>query len=130
MDGRGFGGTRSRGVRRLVALGLAATLTLAMPADAMAATFRVKAVKGNVWRPKHTYIGKGDRVVWRNRDAKRHDLTAFGKGWRKSVTLDPGERTGFRFGKTGTFTYRCVRHSAMVGKKCKGMCGFVHVFTK
>jgi plastocyanin len=92
----------------------------------MAATSKVRA-KGERWRPKHTYVGRGDRVRWTNPTNKVHDLKAYGGGWSFSKILDPGERATRRFRQRGTFKYRCVRHSGIVGGKCQGMCGLIHV---
>lgn len=116
---------------RVLSTALAATLALSLtgvgtPASAATAVVKAKGSK-NKWRPVHTYIAKGDKVSWRNRSTRVHDVTAWGGGWRFSRVLSPGERAGRRFKKRRTYRYRCVRHSAIVNNRCQGMCGFVHV---
>ena len=106
---------------------LAGTLLLVSAEPGLAKTYTVKATASDQWRKTHTYIGKGDRVIWKNPDSEDHDVTAYGGGWKLNETLSPGESVKKRFRKKGTFRYRCQLHSALVGGKCQGMCGFVHV---
>lgn len=110
----------------MVALVLVVVLVVA--GVAFAETFKVKAKAGDKWGPVHTYIGKGDKVVWTNPTDKTHDISSIGD-WEFSDTLKSGEQGSKKFTQTGTFRYRCARHSAMVDGKCQGMCGIVHVFT-
>ena len=112
--------------RRLLAVVVGMALVLSLAGIATGATSRVRA-KGERWRPKHDYIGRGDRVRWTNPTNQVHDLKAYGGGWSFSKILDPGERATRRFRQRGTFKYRCVRHSGIVGGKCQGMCGLIHV---
>lgn len=109
---------------------LTAVLLVSFGGVGLAKTYRVKARANDTWRKVHTYIGKGDRVVWKNRDSKLHDVTAYGKGWKVKRQLEPGDRFKKRFKKRGTFRYRCTIHSGIVGGKCQGMCGFVHVLRR
>ena len=101
-------------------------LLLLIAGSSPAASFGVRA-EGERWKPAHRYVTKGDRVVWRNPTKRIHDVTAYGGNWSKKAILDPGERTSKRFSSRGKFTYRCVRHSAMVDGQCDGMCGVIHV---
>jgi plastocyanin len=112
--------------RRVLAILLGGSLALGNVTGTIAATSKVKA-RGEKWRPVHNYIGRGDRVKWVNRTGKTHDIKAYGKGWRFSKVLPPRSTAVKRFKKRGTYKFRCVRHSAIVGGKCRGMCGFVHV---
>ena len=105
---------------------LAGAIALGSVGSALAATSRVRA-KGNKWKPFHTYIGRNDKVRWTNPTSNVHDLKAYGGGWRFSKVLDAGESAARRFKQRGTFKYRCVRHSAVVGGTCQGMCGLIHV---
>jgi plastocyanin len=116
----------SKGARRTLAVLLGASLMLGNVGDTMAATSKVRA-KGEKWRPVHNYIGRGDRIRWVNKTNRVHDIKAYGGGWRFSKILRPGTKAVKKFNKRGTFKFRCVRHSAIVGGKCRGMCGFVHV---
>lgn len=122
---------RSKTRSRVLATALAATLALSLtgvgtPASAAVAVVKAKGAK-NKWSPVHTYIARGDKVSWRNQSNRVHDVTAWGGGWKYSKVLRKGQRAAKKFNKRRTFKYRCVRHSAIVNKRCKGMCGFVHV---
>jgi plastocyanin len=112
-------------MRRLMALLVGVALALALMGVATGATSTVKA-KGERWRPVHTYIGKGDRVTWKNPTSKTHDIKGYG-GWSLSKVLRPGASVSKTFRQHGTYKFRCVRHSAIVGGTCRGMCGLVHV---
>lgn len=112
-------------MRRMTAAVVGVVLTLSLVGPAIGATFNVKA-RGENWRPKHRYIGKGDRVRFRNPTNRVHDIKAMG-GWNLTEILSPGESVTKKFNNLGTFRYRCVRHSAVVGGQCQGMCGLVHV---
>jgi plastocyanin len=116
----------TKGAKRTLAVLLGASLMLGNVTGTMAATKKVRA-KGEKWRPVHTYIGRGDRVRWTNPTNKVHDLKAYGRGWKYTKILQPGQKATKRFKKRGTFKYRCVRHSAIVSGKCRGMCGLIHV---
>lgn len=116
---------------RILSTALAATLAFSIIGIGTPVTAATKVVKmrgtQNKFRPVHSYIGRGDKIVWRNRSSRVHDVTAYGKGWTFSKVLSPGERAARKFRKRGTYRYRCVRHSGIVDGRCQGMCGFVHV---
>lgn len=105
---------------------VAAILLLSMGGTGFAKTFTVKARANDTWRKVHTYIGKGDTVRWKNPDSEVHDVTSYNGRWIKA-TLSPGDSVKKRFKKKKTYFYRCTIHSGIVGGKCQGMCGFVHV---
>ena len=115
-----------RGRRRVMAVLLSSALVVGSIGVAAAATSKVRA-KGEKWRPLHTYIGRNDTVRWSNPTSRVHDLKAYGGGWSFSKILDPGETASRKFRQRGTYKYRCVRHSGIVGGKCQGMCGLIHV---
>jgi plastocyanin len=112
-------------MRRLTALLVGVLMAMALGGSAFGATSTVRA-KGEKWKPFHTYIGKGDKVTFRNPTSKTHDVKGYG-GLRLSAVLSPGKSVSKKFGAHGTFKFRCVRHSAIVGGTCRGMCGLVHV---
>jgi plastocyanin len=112
--------------RKILAVVVGVALVLSLAGVAVGATSRVRA-KGERWRPKHTYIGRGDRVRWTNPTSRTHDIKAYGGGWSFSKILSPRSSATRRFRQRGTFKYRCVRHSAIVSGKCQGMCGLIHV---
>jgi plastocyanin len=113
--------------RKASVAGLALVILMSFTGTSFAKTYTVKARSNDTWRKVHTYMGKGDSVNWKNPDTETHDLNAYGGGWKLSEELSPGESVKKRFKKKGTFRYRCVVHSGIVGGKCQGMCGFVHV---
>lgn len=113
--------------RKILISSFAAALLLAMSGTGFAKTYTVRATSSDEWRKVHTYIGKGDTVTWKNPDSDLHDVTAYGGGWTLSTDLEPGDSVKKRFRKKGTYRYRCSLHSGIVGGKCQGMCGFVHV---
>ena len=114
-------------MRRIVAVLIGVALAFAMAGAAMAATSDVKA-SGERWKPKHTYIGRADKVRFSNPTSKTHDIKAYGGGWSFSKVLSPGaSATTKKFNSRGTYKYRCVRHSGIVGGTCQGMCGLIHV---
>lgn len=117
---------------RVAILATAVLVAAAWPGGSVAAdTFKVRAAgsesSGWTWKPKTHHIATGDKVVWRNPTDKTHTVTAYGRGWSKSVTLSPGERTSQTFRSAGTFKYRCTvqGHSAISDGRCVGMCGKV-----
>lgn len=126
--------TGGRGRRRKAALVSLVVVSMVLVGTidvALALRVRVRAA-GNRWRPAHVFIVEGDAVVWRNRDDRRHNVVAYGGGWRYNRLLRPGERVRrvFDVRPNGEpYAYRCTLHSAMVDGRCDGMCGLVHVFT-
>ena len=105
---------------------LTAVLLVSFGGVGLAKTFTVKARANDTWKKVHTYIGKGDRVKWTNPDSETHDVTSYNGSWI-SAQLAPGDSVKKRFKKRKTYFYRCTIHSGIVGGKCQGMCGFVHV---
>ncbi|MCI0632678.1 MAG: hypothetical protein L0206_01990 [Actinobacteria bacterium] len=97
---------------------------------ALGARVRVRA-DAERWRPAHLFITEGDTVIWKNPDDRRHNVVAYGGGWRFSELLRPGEKVRRVFDvRPGgdPYAYRCTLHSAIVDGRCEGMCGLVHVF--
>jgi plastocyanin len=105
---------------------VAVLMVVVMAVAALAITKRVRA-DGRRWKPKVVDIGRGDAVRWVNPTGRTHDLHDVGSNWSISVVLSPGESVRRVFNKRGTFRFRCVRHSGIVGGKCQGMCGRVVV---
>lgn len=115
--------------RLTVVVTVVAMVIFGLIGAAVADTFRVRATSENRWKPKHRYITKGDRIMWRNPTSRSHNIRAYGGNWSYSRSLPPGERRAKRFRKRGTFRYRCTLHSTLSSGRCDGMCGVVHVFT-
>jgi plastocyanin len=133
-NGTDSGGPRrpSRTTSAVLAVVLALGLVVAMPGVGFAERQRVRAAAER-WRPAHLFITVGDTVVWRNPDDRRHNVVAYGGGWRFNKTLDPGESVRRVFDEVRTggdpYQYRCTLHSSLVNGRCRGMCGLIHVFT-
>lgn len=104
-----------------------AVLLVSFGGVGLAKTYSVRAQSNDTWKKTHTYIGKGDSVRWKNPDIELHDLTSYAGRWDVSQQLNPGDTFKKRFKRKGTYSYRCTIHSGIVGGKCQGMCGFVHV---
>ena len=125
------GSRPSRTLSLMVAVMLALGLLVAMAGTGLAARQRVRAGH-NSWRPDHLFITRADTVVWRNPDDRRHNVVAYGGGWRFNRTLDPGESARRVFDEVPAngdpFLYRCTLHSTIDDGLCHGMCGLIHVF--
>lgn len=113
-------------LRKAFVAGIAAVLLVSLAGIGLAKTYTIKARSNDTWKKVHTYIGKGDTVKWKNPDSEMHDLTSYNGSW-VSEQLQPGDSFKKRFNKKKTYFYRCAIHSGIVGGKCQGMCGFVHV---
>ena len=123
-------GPRRRRFGALALLLVVTTLLVGTIDVALAARVRVRA-GAERWRPAHLFIVEGDTVIWKNPDDRRHNVIAYGGGWRFSEMLRPGERVRrvFRRSRGDPYAYRCTLHSAIVDGDCEGMCGLVHVFS-
>lgn len=115
-------------LRSAVAASVALALIL-VPGPSVGAPTKIKATARNTWNPDFQHISPGTRIVWVNpaRHDTVHDITAYGRNWSKRVVLQPGERTGKRFRKVGTYKYFCRAHGHRSDGQCHGMCGVVHV---
>jgi len=108
-------------------MSLALVAVVAFAAPAPADTYRVRATSERTWRPSFRHILRGDRIVWKNPTSRRHTVTAYSGRWSKDTTLSSEETTSFRFRNSGTYLYRCTRHSRLSNGECNGMCGEIHV---
>ena len=117
--------------KRLIALGATASIAMlgqvATPGPVFGGTAAVKATGNDTWSPASKAVPKGTKVVWKNPSGENHNLASYRGAWSKSASLPEGGSTSFKFGKTGTFKYRCTLHSKMEGNKCDGMCGKIVV---
>ena len=93
---------------------LAATVIAAVimgPAAHAGVTTRVR-VTDYRFRPTPVTIDRGTSVRWRNvTQANDHTVTAYSDNWSKDATIGPGETTGFRFDRRGTYRYYCSLHA-------------------
>ncbi len=113
--------------RRLLVMTMVSIALVAFAAPSVADTFRIRATSERTWNPSFRHIHQGDRIVWKNPTSIRHSVTAYSGRWSKDTMLSPGERTSFQFRRSGTYEYRCRRHSRLVDGECNGMCGEIHV---
>jgi plastocyanin len=114
----------------MLVLALAFAALVVVPGTSSGGTSKVKAAgsAGSYrWDPATRKIAKGDRVVWKNPTSADHTVTAYGGGWDKNARLDPGDSVKVKFGKSGTYLYRCKLHSTLSDGVCSGMCGKVKV---
>lgn len=112
------------------ALALVALVVVAAPSPADTSRVRAKGSPGSFrWAPDFRHITKGDKIVWKNGTSYTHTVTAYKGDWSKNTTVPAGERTSFKFRKTGQFLFRCTQqgHSSLSGGECNGMCGEIHV---
>lgn len=93
----------------------------------MGGTTTVKATGSDSWNPASKTVTKGTKVVWKNPSGDDHNVVAYSGNWSKSSTLNEGGSTSFKFGKSGTYKYRCTLHSRLENGRCEGMCGKIIV---
>ena len=116
--------------RFVVTVAVAAVLAFAAPS--LGDTYRIRAggePPNWTWEPDFRHIIRGDRIVWKNPTGSRHNVRAYAGRWNMNATLEPGARVRRRFRRVGTYKYRCTipGHSKMVGNRCEGQCGEIHV---
>ena len=118
----------ARGFRSgVLTLGLIVVIILAVSPTTASEIRTVRATSTNTWVPTRLDIATGDIVRWRNPSSRTHNLKATSKNWTLRRVLDPGESVRRTFGNKGTYKYRCLLHSGIVGGVCQGMCGSVRV---
>ena len=116
----------SRMARRFVALAMAGTSLFVFAGPSMGAATTVKATDRS-YSPGSKSVSKGTKVVWKNADDERHNVTSYKGAWSKNSDLPEGSKTAFTFRKKGTYKYRCTLHSKLDDGQCEGMCGSVSV---
>ena len=117
---------RSTMARRAVAVAMAGASLLVFAGPSMGASATVKAAD-RTFSPGSKSVSKGTKVVWKNADDERHNVTAYKGSWSKNSDLPEGGKTSFTFRKKGTYKYRCTLHSKLDDGECEGMCGSVSV---
>jgi plastocyanin len=76
----------------------------------------VVEIRGMAFHPAELEIGRGDTVVWINRDIVPHTATGSGKpGW-STGTLVQDQSGQYVPHHRGTTSYFCVLHPVMKGK--------------
>ena len=119
---------RPMGSKKRLAIAAAAAAVMLVPTAALSATKTVTA-RMDSWGPARVDIKRGDTVRWTNPSSsiRIHTVTSASNNWTKSTRLMPGDTTSKRFRQTGTYKFRCLEHSVMVGRQCDGMCGVIRV---
>jgi plastocyanin len=82
--------------------------TLAAPPSSMH-TVEIEALK---FSPPTLEVKAGDTVIWKNKDAFPHNVTAQNKSFR-STDLLSGQSWKFKANKPGMFPYVCTLHPGM-----------------
>ena len=122
---------------RVISIAVAGAVLAIVPGAALGDTFTIKAIKcdktatnewGRCWKPSFRHIIKGNTIKWANPAGNdvSHSVTAY-KGFKKNVTIAPGESTSKKFRRAGEFSFRCRFHSRLADGTCRGMCGEIHV---
>jgi len=91
----------------------AAVIFFAVVEPACAATHTV-TIDGMAFAPATLQVARGDRVVWVNRDAFPHTVTAADKSFDSS-SMDAGKQWVLVATKAGHFDYLCRFHPTMKG---------------
>lgn len=72
-------------------------------------------IEGSAFSPEVATIRVGSEVVWRNKDASPHTITA-DDGSFDSGALNQGEEFSRKFTSPGTIKYSCDIHAYMSGR--------------
>jgi plastocyanin len=72
-------------------------------------------IEGSSFSPEVVTIKAGGEVVWKNKDAAAHTVTA-DDGSFDSGSLGQGDEFKQKFPSAGTITYSCDNHAWMKGK--------------
>ena len=72
-------------------------------------------IEGSSFSPEVVTIKAGGEVVWKNKDAATHTVTA-DDGSFDSGALNQGDEFKQMFPSAGTITYSCDNHAWMKGK--------------
>ena len=72
-------------------------------------TINIEALK---FSPPTLEVKAGDTVIWKNKDAFPHNVTAGNKGFR-SGDIQSGQSWKFKAGSKGVFPYVCTLHPGM-----------------
>ncbi len=89
-----------------------------VPLAAKLAPVTVQAKEVNqhyVFGPATKRIKVGQTVIWKNTSDAGHTVTSTTKGWTYNRMLNEDKSVRYTFMKAGTFHYKCVFHSGMVG---------------
>jgi plastocyanin len=112
------------GIRLLIVATLLSGFGLAPAAGARPAAQEVTVEMRNIaFEPRTVTVPAGTTVVWVNRDAFAHTVTA-DNGSFDSGLIPPGGAFRFTFERPGTYPYYCVPHGGPGGV---GMAGLVVV---
>ncbi len=119
------------GKRKLLAVAASGVMAVAgvvaASAPSLGGTTTVRATGSDTWNPASKTVATGTKVVWKNPTDDDHNVAAYRGSWSKKSALGEGASTSFKFGRAGTYNYRCTLHSKLSDGKCQGMCGKIVV---
>ena len=72
-------------------------------------------IEGNTYKPVEIKVSMGSTVIWYNRDAVIHTVTARDRTF-DSGSLRRNDTFSYTFHEAGTFEYYCIPHPYMIGK--------------
>ena len=87
----------------------------ATKADAVETSGALVVIEGSAFSPATVSVKTGGEVVWKNKDAAPHTITA-DDGSFDSGSMSQGTEYRRRFDTPGTFSYSCDIHPYMTGK--------------
>ena len=74
------------------------------------------SMKDIKFNPGTVNVKVGDTVTWTNDDSVGHDVTGDGFKSGDAGGIAQGQTFEHKFGKAGTFKYRCTVHPGMTGE--------------
>ncbi|TAN39729.1 MAG: hypothetical protein EPN25_10535 [Nitrospirae bacterium] len=75
----------------------------------------IVVIEGSAFSPEVASVKVGGEVVWKNKDASSHSITADDESF-DSGSLNQGDEYRRKFTKAGTVKYSCGIHAYMSGK--------------
>jgi plastocyanin len=105
---------RRAGARVWHGLAAASTMLAVAAACARAPTTRMIVMTGTRFSPMVDTVSVQDTVVWKNDDLVSHTATADDRSFN-SGNLDVGQAWRTEVRTRGTFAYRCLYHTGMLG---------------
>lgn len=84
------------------------------PARSVSIVSGASVLTTTAFSPNPTNVPVGTTVTWVNNDTTTHTSSDTGGAWN-SPLIGPGGQFSFTFNTAGTYSYRCLIHSNMVG---------------
>lgn len=103
-------GQRHRPMTLLVAVLFSGVSALSFAAPK--STTHAVEIEAMKFSPATLEVMAGDTVIWKNKDAFPHNVTAENKGFH-SADIQSGQSWKFKAGSKGVFPYVCTLHPGM-----------------